>query len=187
MSTINTFLRILSNISGVVAMAFLAFLMFGITADVGSRAITGNPISGVFEMSELSLVMIVFLGAMWAQDDRAHIRVNILSNRLTGLPHRVAMAFAWGCGALALLMFAWPATQEAIYSVSIWEFRWGFIQFPIWWTKAALAVGLWLAFVQMTVHAIRAFLEGEPDIASHGASQGAPHGASHGASHGPEA
>lgn len=163
MHMIQKLLRFVSNVFGVVAMLFLAFLMFGITADVIARAITGSPISGIFEMSELSLVMIVFLGAMWAQQDRAHIRVNILSSRMRGAPHRAIMAFAWGCGAAALFLLAWPATQEAIYSVSIWEFRWGYIQVPIWWTKAGLAAGLWLAAVQMAVHAVLALTEDETE------------------------
>ena len=158
MTTIKMVLNWISDILGVVAMLFLAFLMFGITADVVVRTLTGDPISGVFEMAELSLVMIVFLGVMWAQRDRAHIRVNILSDRISGLPRRIVMAFCWGAGAMTLFMLAWPATQEAIYSVSIWEFRWGYIQFPIWWTKVALAVGLWLAAVQMAFDALFALI-----------------------------
>ncbi|MGX0905006.1 TRAP-type C4-dicarboxylate transport system, small permease component [Roseovarius sp. EC-HK134] len=166
MNLIRKILKLISDAFGAVAMLFLAFLMFGITADVITRAITGNPISGVFEMSELSLVMIVFLGAMWAQNDHAHIRVNILTRKLSGLPHRIAMAFSWGCGALALFMFAWSSTQEAIYSVSIWEFRWGYIQFPIWWTKVGVAVGLWLAAIQMTFHAVTALIHDEAEETS---------------------
>lgn len=165
MTKIKTALRLVSNLLGAAAAFFLAFLMLGITADVLVRAATGNPISGVFEMSELSLVMVVFLGAMWAQRDRAHIRVNMLSVRLSGWPHRLAMGFAWGCGALALAMLAWPATQEAIYSVSIWEFRWGYIQIPIWWTKIGLALGLWCAAIQMACHAAFALAGDEPETA----------------------
>lgn len=166
MKSVGRVLKTISDVFGVVAMIFLAFLMFGITADVVVRAITGDPISGVFEMSELSLVMIVFLGAMWAQSDRAHIRVNIVTTKLAGLPHRIAMAFAWGCGALALFMIAWPSTQEAIYSISIWEFRWGYIQVPIWWTKAGVALGLWLAAIQMTFHAVVALIDDEVEDGS---------------------
>ncbi len=161
MMPIKSALRVVSNLLGAVAMLFLAFLMFGITADVIVRALTGSPISGVFEMSELSLVMVVFLGAMWAQDDRAHIRVNIVSSLLSGWPHRAAMALAWGGGTLALAMLAWPATQEAIYSVSIREFRWGYVQVPIWWTKVGLALGLWLAAIQMACHAVFALFADE--------------------------
>ncbi|KAA8607617.1 hypothetical protein AL036_09805 [Salipiger aestuarii] len=163
MNVIQATLRIVSNLFGVVAMLFLAFLMFGITADVIMRGLTGDPLSGVFEMSELSLVMVVFMGAMWAQRDRAHIRVNILSQRLSGRAHRAIMAFGWGCGALALLMLAWPATQEAVYSVSIREFRWGYTQIPIWWTKVGLALGLWFAAIQMICHAAFALVQDESD------------------------
>lgn len=163
MNAVKRMLKLVSDVCGTVAMLFLAFLMFGITADVLVRAVTGNPISGVFEMSELSLVMIVFLGAMWAQEGRAHIRVNIISKRLSGTPHRVAMASAWAFGALALGIFAWPATQEAIYSVSIWEFRWGHIQVPIWWVKLGVAIGLWFATIQMFVQSVASLFEDEAD------------------------
>ena len=158
MDKIKKVLNLVSDIFGAVAMFFLLFLMFGITADVFARALTGSPISGVFEMSELSLVMLVFLGAMWAQRDRAHIRVDILTKKLTGLPHRLVMTFAWGCGAVVLCILGWATTQEAIYSVSIWEFRWGHVQIPVWWTKIGVALGLWAAAVQMAFTAVLALL-----------------------------
>ena len=59
-------------------------------------------------------------------------------------------------------MFAWPATQEAIYSISIWEFRWGYVQMPIWWTTAGVAIGLWLAALQMAIHALLCLTVAEP-------------------------
>ncbi|MEY8828891.1 TRAP transporter small permease [Sedimentitalea sp. XS_ASV28] len=161
MNLIRRCLNLISNLCGAVAVLFLAFLMFGITVDVFARVVGGRSISGIFEMSELSLVMIVFMGAMWAQRDRAHIRVNILSQRMKGPSHRLVMGLAWLCGALALAMIAWPATQEAIYSVSILEFRWGYTQVPIWWTKVGVALGLWLAAVQMCFSALDVFVNDE--------------------------
>ena len=61
-SRLGVVLRALSNLFGAVATLFLLFLMFGITLDAVVRAIYGHSIPGVFEMSELSLVVIVFLG-----------------------------------------------------------------------------------------------------------------------------
>ena len=66
-------------------------------------------------------------------------------------------------GALALLLLAIPSTSEAIYSISIWEFRWGQVKIPIWWVKASLAAGLWFAFIQMAVQSIQCFFFGEPE------------------------
>ena len=63
MQTINSLLKIVSDALGAVAMLFLAFLVFGTTLDVLVRALTGSPITGVFEFTELALVMVVFLGA----------------------------------------------------------------------------------------------------------------------------
>ena len=83
MQSLNRVLNFVSNALGAIAMLFLAFLMFGTTLDVAMRAITGSPITGVFEFTELALVMLVFLGAGWAQRDDAHIRVNVLTDKLS--------------------------------------------------------------------------------------------------------
>lgn len=166
MRLVNRLLTLVSDVLGVVAMLFLAFLMFGTTLDVIVRALTGSPISGVFEFSELALVMMVFLGAGWAQRDDAHIRVTILTERLSAPARARVVGVAWMIGALALLLLAIPATNEAIYSVSIREFRWGYVKIPIWWTKASLAAGLWFACIQMAIQSIQTFFFGEPGTRS---------------------
>lgn len=163
MQFLNRILKLVSDVLGAIAMLFLAFLMFGITLDIITRAITGSPISGVFEFTELALVMIVFLGAGWTQRDDAHIRVTVLTDKLSR-PVRVwVVGLGWGLGALGLLLLAIPATNEAIYSISIREFRWGYVKIPIWWTKASMATGLWFACIQMAIHSIQTLLFGEPD------------------------
>ncbi len=154
MDILNTTVRRISDVLGWVAMVFMAILMFGVTADVATRAISGQSVPGLFEMSELSMVMVVFFGLGWTLRDDAHIRVTMLTDRLAERPRRLTEALAWLCAALAFLLLAWPATQEAAYSFSIREFRWGVVQIPIWWAKIALAAGLWFAAVQAVVKAV---------------------------------
>lgn len=154
MDILNATVRRVSDVLGWIAMVFMAILMFGVTADVAARAIDGQSVPGLFEMSELSMVMVVFLGLGWTLRDDAHIRVTMLTDRLAPRPRRLAGGLAWLCAALVFLLLAWPSTQEAAYSFSIREFRWGVVQIPIWWTKIALAAGLWFAAVQAVVKAV---------------------------------
>lgn len=154
MIRLHQFINRVTDITGWIALGFLAFMMFGITLDVALRALTGKPVPGLFEMSEMSMVMVVFMGLGWAQSDNAHIRVTMLTDKFNPQWQRLSTMLAWLLATLALMMLAYPATLEAIYSFSIREFRWGYFQVPIWWAKIAVAIGLWLAVLQTLLHAL---------------------------------
>lgn len=154
MGRLQAALRVASDVTGWIALAFLAFMMFAITLDVTVRALWGRAVPGLFEMSEMAMVMVVVMGLGWTLLDDAHIRVTTLVDRLPPRSRRVVGAFGWGTAALTFLMLAWPTTREAAYSISIWEYRWGYVQVPVWWAKAAAAAGLWLATLQAGVHAL---------------------------------
>lgn len=150
--------RSLNRISGLftwIALLFLAFMMLAITVDVIARAASGRTVPGLFEMSELSMVMVVFMGLGATLIDDAHIRVTLLSDRMSPKVSRLMGGAGWLCAALTFLLLAWPATDEAIYSFSIREFRWGYFEVPVWWAKIAVAIGLWFAAIQALVHALR--------------------------------
>ncbi|CAB3636036.1 MAG: TRAP transporter small permease subunit [Achromobacter pulmonis] len=159
-------LRAFSNLFGAIATLFLLFLMFGITLDAIVRALYGHSIPGLFEMSELSLVVIVFLGLGWTQMEDAHIRVTLLHRKV---PPRVAQwmdALAWLAAAVVLALLAYPATGEALESIQIREFRWGYVEVPIWWTKAIVAAGLWFGALQMLAQAGCALCRAAPVAAA---------------------
>ncbi|QKV20571.1 TRAP transporter small permease [Oricola thermophila] len=155
MARLNRLLDVGARITSWVALGFLAFMMLAITLDVVARASIGRAVPGLFEMTELSMVMVVFMGLGATLLDDGHIRVTMLTERLPAPLARISTTLAWGFAALTFLLLAWPATQEAEYSFSIREFRWGYFQVPIWWAKIAVAAGLWFAALQSAVHALR--------------------------------
>ncbi|MBY6136383.1 TRAP transporter small permease [Nocardioides marinus] len=148
-----------SRITSWVALGFLAFMMLAITVDVVARAALGRSVPGLFEMTEMSMVMVVFMGLGATLLDDGHIRVTMLTDALPGPLSRASTALAWLFAALTFLMLAWPATLEAAYSFSIREFRWGYFQVPIWWTKIAVAAGLWFAALQAALHSLQIALK----------------------------
>ncbi|WP_237173744.1 TRAP transporter small permease [Paracandidimonas lactea] len=162
MRLLENFFKAVSDFLGAIALVFLMFLMLGTTADAVFRSIWGRSLSGVFELAELSMVLVVFLGLGWTRLDNAHIRVTMLVDRASPRMARVAETLSWAFAALLLLFLAVPSTQEAAHSFSIREFRWGYIEFPIWWAKIVLAVGLWFGFLQMAFHAVYVAVRGVP-------------------------
>lgn len=162
MIELNRFINRITDVTGWIALGFLAFMMFGITLDVVLRALTGKPVPGLYEISEMAMVMVVFMGLGWAQTDNAHIRVTMLTDKFSPKWKRFTATLSWLFAGLALLLLAYPATLEAVYSFSIREFRWGYVQLPIWWAKIAVAVGLWLAVIQTVAHAFLVFFRRDP-------------------------
>lgn len=154
MALVNRFLTRIAVVTGWVALAFLAFMMVGISVDVVARAVAGRSVPGLFEMSEMSMVLVVFMGLGVTLLDDAHIRVTMVTDQLPTRAARLSTALAFALTALAFAMLAWPASAEAAYSFAIREFRWGAFQMPIWWAKIAVAAGLWFAALQALLRAV---------------------------------
>src|SRR5690606_11824891 len=112
----------------------------------------------------------------WSSDvcSSGLIRVSMLLDRAPHSARVVMEIISWSMAALLLFLLAIPSTQDAIASTAIREFRWGYVQFPIWWAKIILAVGLWFGFLQMAFEVLRLIVTREirerakeDDIAGH--------------------
>lgn len=147
----------LSNSAGFIAVSSMIFMMLSTALDATSRSLFNFPLPGVYEFSEISMAIIVYLGLLWTQRDNKHIRVSLVSERKQQRKRLAWEGLAWSFAAIFLFFLSIPTIEGAYSSFLDREFRWGIIQMPIWWVKIVVAIGLSLACLQMCLHAIISF------------------------------
>lgn len=76
------FIGVLSNLSAQLCSYLLLVVMAMITIDLIGRAIS-RPIYGVSELAMFSMIAIVYLGLPYAEKEMAHVRVEVLLDRLS--------------------------------------------------------------------------------------------------------
>lgn len=116
--------------------------------DVLTTNLLLRPIPATREATEALMVVAVFLAMAYAQGERAHIAVDLVSSRL---PTRLQHAIRALGDALTLVVFALVASQGWRYglaSLREGEFAEGLISFPIYPAKLALALGASLMALQ---------------------------------------
>ena len=134
-----------------VAAASLSIMIISTTSDTTLRYAINFPIPGVFELNEVLLVVVVYLGITWTQSERGHTRVVMVMRKM---PIRWAIKMDIICWIICFLFLGILGLQsgkEALRSFQINEFRWGSVQMPIWWAKAIVPLGCWLTCIQLLI------------------------------------
>ncbi len=132
-----------------VAAASLAIMIISTTLDTTLRYSLNFLIPGVFELNEVLMVVLVFLGIAWTQMERGHTRVVLV---LRKMPIRWAIKLDIICWIICIFFLGILGLQsgkEALRSFQMNEFRWGAVQMPIWWAKALVPLGCWLTCIQL--------------------------------------
>ena len=143
--------------------------MFLGTIEVVGTQILKRPIPGALELTESTMVLIVFGALAYAQIRRGHIRVELV---YTKMGPRVQAAMDVFANLAAMVFFGlllWQSYHEAVYSLQIGEATVGLIRFPLFPARLILSVGTALLLLQLvldTIVDIRRIKTGEapPDI-----------------------
>lgn len=139
------------GVMGVISALTIAVMMLSTTTDTFSRYFFNYPLSGVFELNEVILVICVYLALAWTQFSRGHIRVNIFLQRLSSRNLAVMDMVAWSACLAFISLVAWQSTIGAWHSILLREFRWGSVQMPIWWVKSMVPLGCYLLGIQLLI------------------------------------
>lgn len=93
-------------------LAFLAgiltiFIMLFISVEVAARYFLRMPITGVTEISEFSLLWVVFLGAAWVLKKDRHVGIDTVLNRLRPKIRRIVNISTSLLGTIVSLVLFW--------------------------------------------------------------------------------
>jgi TRAP-type C4-dicarboxylate transport system permease small subunit len=159
-----------------VAVACIVIMLFATIADVMRRGLTGSPIRGVVELSEVAMVAIVYLSLGLAESRRAHVSVTLLIDRLSAR----SAAIVNGIGLLIVIaVVAWMVVvtgERAEASIAVQEYRFGLVRIPVWPARLMIVLGLLVylfALIFRLVDTVRVILPGDrrPEVPSLSDSQ----------------
>jgi len=101
-----------------VGLASIAAMMFLTSVDVALRYFFNRPMKGAFEISELLMVIVVFLGMAYTQSVKAHVSVDIFASRL---PVKSQLIVDIITTALSLSFFCLVVWRSALHAVYVWQ------------------------------------------------------------------
>lgn len=134
-------------------LGLLMSMFLGVGDVIGTQMLK-TPLPGARELTESTMVLIVFGALTYAQIQRSHIRVELLHTRM-GPRTQAAMDV---CADLAALLFfsllLWQAINEAIVSVELNEATVGLIRFPLYPARIILAAGTALLILRLIIDLI---------------------------------
>jgi TRAP-type transport system small permease protein len=152
-------LRALAYCGGAVLVGMVGLVVY----EVVMRYIFGMPIFGGFEITELSMVLIVSFGLPYCAITGGHVAVDVFGGFLDRPALRWLNALVHLAGAALLAVVAWRSTLYAIGS-----YRWGdlsnMLEIPKYPFQLAIAGSAALFALVLVLHAIRAVQRpGPPD------------------------
>ncbi len=141
--------------------------MFLGVADVVGTDLFGRPVPGTLEITESTMVLIVFGALAYTQSRRSHIRVELLYNHagprgksfMEAVTHLIALVY------FALL--GWQGYQELLYSWEIREATMGTVRLPLYPARFLLVAGTALLLLQLALDFIQdlgRLWRGEPPV-----------------------
>ena len=165
MKTFNHLLERLALVILLIGGVGLMASMFLGVGDVVGTQVLQQPLPGARELTESTMVLIVFGALTYAQIQRSHIRVELIYTRM-GPRTQAAMDVATDVAAIVFFgLLFWQAVNEVKISLEIGESTVGLIRFPLYPARIILAAGTGLLILRLVLDMfvdLRRVATGEP-------------------------
>lgn len=139
---------------GIAGLALL--LMTGIGAvDIFSAYVLGWPVPAAYEVSELLMVVVVFMAISSLQAKRMDLAIDLLYARFSQAWKRRVTLLSNTCGLIFFGFVAWQGWLLAAEAVAVREYTQGGYPFPVYPAKLLFACGATLVVLQYCVDTLR--------------------------------
>jgi C4-dicarboxylate transporter DctM subunit len=125
-----------------VSAAVIGFMMFLTTVDVVFRYIFNSPLPGVYTLCEMLMVGAVYPAAAYVQQQKGHVRVDVIIDRIKGIPRSILELSTLF---LALISFALVDWQSGMSAWEAWvtgDHEMGLVEYPYWPAKTVMTLGI---------------------------------------------
>ncbi len=145
-----------SRISAIIGMAILVLLMLFITADVVMRRFFNAPVAGSYEITQLSLGVIVFTTLAYCAVRGAHISVDVLVSRFPLRMHPGTAIIIHLCTLAITGLISWRLFQHALKVKNMGEVSaiWGISIYPFVFLGGLCCAMLTLVFLVQFIKSI---------------------------------
>ncbi|MCB2127222.1 MAG: TRAP transporter small permease [Rhodobacteraceae bacterium] len=136
-------------------LGLMVSMVLGVGDVIGT--LLGSPLAGALEITESTMVLIVFGGLAYAQIRRRHLRVELVY-LLAGSWLRSVMDIVATLAALVFFgLLSWQGWREAMFSLTISEATTGIVRLPLFPARFALVFGAGLMVAQLVLDLIEDF------------------------------
>jgi C4-dicarboxylate transporter DctM subunit len=142
----------LSRVIAIISAAIILLMMVLTVADVFLRYLFSKPIPWNFDLQILLIVGVVYLGIAYVQIHRRHIRIDLVSSRLSENSQLWLQLFSdiifFGFSAL----IAWQMSLETWDAWVIKDYLESITRLPLWPAKGALTLGIGLLSLNLVIN-----------------------------------
>jgi len=136
------------TIFAVLAALVVVFMMISVSFNVVLRYFLGRPLLWVFEINELAILYMTFLGTAWVLRREGHVGMDLLFawvSRRTELFLNIVTSFISAIACLIATLYGVPVTWDyyikGIYQISL-------LELPTALFLAIVPIGFFLLFIQ---------------------------------------
>jgi TRAP-type C4-dicarboxylate transport system permease small subunit len=130
------------------AVGMIVSMLLGF-ADVIGTKFFGWPVPGTLEVTESTMVLIVFGALAYTQSTRGHIRVEIVYNYCSPRGKAVMDTVTHTVAFVYFALVFWLGAGEAMYSWELGEATMGTVRFPLYPARFLLAAGTFLLLLML--------------------------------------